>query len=407
MLYYYIGLVFSPLKGVYMGKDLKGKELGIGLNQRKDGRYQARFTKRNGSRAEKNFNKISEARDWLSKEKYLDTCLHSNKTTMTVDDWFNFWIDNYKKGIVRYNTEKNYRNRYQNSIKSKIGNMSLNEVRHLDCQNIINKMFENCTYSRGTIELTAITLHAIFKGAVENELIIKNPANNLKLREEIEIQEKRVLTVSEERILLEYCKNSLYYNMFSIILETGLRCGEAGGLQWSDIDFENKCLKVERALHYRGDKNEFAIGAVKTKQSKRKIPLTDKTIACLENQRTLIKKMSYKNPKWDNDWDGLVFRSKNGKPIGNGALNTSLARIVKNINKDRIVLDDDNYQEFKTCTVHSLRHTFATRCIEKGVQPKTLQKMLGHSTIQVTMDLYVHVTDEYLENEVKKMNKAI
>lgn len=140
---------------------------------------------------------------------------------------------------------------------------------------------------------------------------------------------------------------------------------------------------------------------------KRKIPLTDKTIACLENQRTLIKKMSYKNPKWDNDWDGLVFRSKNGKPIGNGALNTSLARIVKNINKDRIVLDDDNYQEFKTCTVHSLRHTFATRCIEKGVQPKTLQKMLGHSTIQVTMDLYVHVTDEYLENEVKKMNKAI
>ena len=76
--------------------------------------------------------------------------------------------------------------------------------------------------------------------------------------------------------------------------------------------------------------------------------------------------MSYKNPKWDNDWDGLVFRSKNGKPIGNGALNTSLARIVKNINKDRIVLDDDNYQEFKTCTVHSLRHTFATRCIEKG-----------------------------------------
>lgn len=72
-----------------------------------------------------------------------------------------------------------------------------------------------------------------------------------------------------------------------------------------------------------------------------------------------------------------------------------------------IIEVDDNYQEFKTCTVHSLRHTFATRCIEKGVQPKTLQKMLGHSTIQVTMDLYVHVTDEYLENEVKKMNKAI
>lgn len=65
------------------------------------------------------------------------------------------------------------------------------------------------------------------------------------------------------------------------------------------------------------------------------------------------------------------------------------------------------YNIFEHCYMHSLRHTFATRCIEKGVQPKTLQKILGHSSIQITMDLYVHVTDEHLEEELDKMNIAI
>lgn len=387
-----------------MGKDLRGKELGVGLNQRKDGRYQARFTKSNGKRVEKKFNKITEAREWLSEEKYKDSHLHSNDSSMRVDDWFNFWIDNYKKGIVKYNTEKNYRNRYQNNIKPKIGNMCLNEVKQLDCQNIINKMYESCVYSHGTIELTSITLHAIFKDAVENELINRNPADNLKLRES-ESEERRVLTSTEEKTLLEYCKNNMYYNLFLLILETGLRCGEVGGLQWNDIDFENKYIKVERALHYRGDLNKFIIGSVKTKQSKRKIPLTDIAIECLNNQRNLVKRMAYDNPKWDKEWDEYVFRSQNGKPVGNGVLNTSLSRVVKNINKDRIA--EDNYKEFKNCTVHSLRHTFATRCIEKGVQPKTLQKILGHSSIQTTMDLYVHVTDDYMTEELNKMNVAI
>lgn len=69
--------------------------------------------------------------------------------------------------------------------------------------------------------------------------------------------------------------------------------------------------------------------------------------------------------------------------------------------------DNNNYDEFEHCYMHSLRHTFATRCIENGVQPKTLQKILGHSSINITMDLYVHVTDEQMFSEIEKMNKAI
>nr|DAJ42684.1 MAG TPA: Integrase [Caudoviricetes sp.] len=72
-----------------------------------------------------------------------------------------------------------------------------------------------------------------------------------------------------------------------------------------------------------------------------------------------------------------------------------------------MINNPNNYIEFKHCYMHSLRHTFATRCIEKGIQPKTLQRILGHSTIQTTMDLYVHVTDEFMCEEIKKMNAVI
>ena len=85
-----------------------------------------------------------------------------------------------------------------------------------------------------------------------------------------------------------------------------------------------------------------------------------------------------------------------------------MIRIVNNINKDRQCLSEDGtYEEFKHAYMHALRHTFATRCIENGIQPKTLQKILGHSTLTVTMDLYVHVTDDHIFEEIEKMNQEI
>ena len=103
-----------------------------------------------------------------------------------------------------------------------------------------------------------------------------------------------------------------------------------------------------------------------------------------------------------------MFTTINGYPVGQSTFRTMMIRIVNNINLDRKANSTDGkYEVFEHCYMHSLRHTFATRCIENGVQPKTLQKILGHSTIGVTMDLYVHVTDEQLFSEIEKMNTAI
>lgn len=390
-----------------MGKDLKGKELGVGLNQRKDGRYQARFTRNNGKRSEKNFVKISEAREWLAREKYLDNNL--NECNMTVDEWYHYWIENFKDGIVKNNTTKNYRSRYEKNIKKSLGEMKLTDVKQIHCQQILNDMFNSAKYSYGTMELAAITIHAIFKSAVENDYITRNPADNIKIkRRDNDKEERRVLTREEQKIFKEYAKNTLYYNAYCLVLETGLRVGEVGGLQWNDIDFKNKFLYVHRTILQDSKKGGFYYGSPKSRYGKRKIPLTDEAIRILNNQKQVQNKLKFQNANWTNNWNELIFTTINGNPVGSSTFRNMMIRIVANINKDReLNSKNGEYKEFEHCYMHSLRHTFATRCIEKGIQPKTLQKILGHSTIQVTMDLYVHVTDEHLENEIEKMNTAI
>lgn len=389
-----------------MGKDLKGKELGVGLCQRKDGRYSARFTRTNGSRSEKNFIKITEAREWLIEQKYLDSTIGTGD--MLVDDWYKFWIANYKEGIVADNTTKNYKTRYKANIKKEIGNMKLCDVKQLHCQRILNDMFENGRYSFGTMELTQITLHAIFKGAIENGYLFRNPAEGLKLKRRDEEEERRVLTRDEQRTFIEYAKDSLYSNAYRLVLETGLRAGEIGGLQWQDIDIENKTLYVKRTMLQDPKKGGFFFGTPKTKHSKRKIPLTNEAISILNNQKILQNKLKTKSKDWNTNWDGLVFTTINGNPVGSSTFRMMMIRIVNNINLDRKCSSEDGtYEEFKHAYMHALRHTFATRCIENGVQPKTLQKILGHSTLAVTMDLYVHVTEDHIFSEIEKMNAAI
>ena len=387
-----------------MGKDLKGKELGMGLCQKKDGRYSARFTKKDGKRSEKNFKKLTEAREWLNEQKYLDSTIGTSD--MTVDCWYQHWISNYKEGIVSNNTTKNYKNRYQVSIKKEIGNMKLSDVKQIHCQRILNDMFDIGQYSYGTIELTQITLHAIFKGAIENGYLYRNPADGLKLkRRNADEEERRVLTREEQRIFKEYAKNTLYYNAYCLVLETGLRVGEIGGLKWDDIDFDKKCLYVKRTILQ--EKGGFYFGKPKSRLSKRKVPLTNEAISILQAQKSLQNKLRIKSKDWHSEWDGLVFTTINGNPVGSSTFRTMMIRIVKNINFDRQCSNPDSYEEFEHIYMHSLRHTFATRCIENGVNPKALQKMLGHSTLSITMDLYVHVTDEQNFLEIEKMNVAI
>lgn len=126
-----------------MGKDLRGKELGVGVSQRKDGWYVARYTNRLGKRVQRLFPKLQEARKWITESEEDDQ--HRNfdiPANMTVDAWYDYWMD-IKKRTVRPNTVRNYRERYERNIRPVIGKKLLTDVNMIHCQTIMNRMADD------------------------------------------------------------------------------------------------------------------------------------------------------------------------------------------------------------------------------------------------------------------------
>lgn len=370
-----------------MGKNLKGRELGTGLSQRKDGKYSARYLSKSGKRIEKYFPKLQDARTWLAETKYQER--HNDigmAANMTVDAWFQYWLYNIKKNTIRMSTWENYKGRYEYDIKELIGDMIISDVKPFHCQNILNEMFEK-GYAKGTINQTKIALHAFFSSAVANEIIPKNPISREIKCPGSKKAERRVLTVDEQKAFIESCSDSPYREEYCFILQTGLRVGELLALTWADVDFQKKVLKISKSLHYQGKKErQFVLTETKTKKGMREIPLTDEAVEILRRKRNKRKKRKVASIEYADN----IFLNKKGRPEYPVYYNKEIKRIASEI----------GIEEF---SIHTLRHTFATRCIEAGMRPKTLQEILGHANIAVTMDLYVHVTDDERASEMKKL----
>ncbi len=373
-----------------MGKDLKGKELGIGISQRKDGLYTARFTDSTGKRKQQYFKKLQECRQWLADAQFEDE--HGNVLKCenpTVDAWYQYWIDNLKGNNIRYNTRKCYRNRYEINIKPFIGDMLLGEVKPLHCQKILKHMERK--YTNAVIKHSRLVMYMLFDSALENELIQKNPVTkSVKCSGGKESKKSRALTREEQKLFLEAIKGTNVYNQYAIILQTGLRVGEMVGLRWADVDFENKVIHVERTMGYYASIGQWVVGEPKTENGVRDIPLTQEAVNILKNQKEACRLLNAKSTEFSD----LVFLREDGTPMKNCAYDSRLSKLCRRVGIEHF-------------SVHALRHTFATRCIESGMKPKTLQMLLGHSNIGITMDLYVHVLDDEKEKEIECVERSL
>lgn len=373
-----------------MGKSLKGKELGVGISQQTNGLYVARFTDRFGRRKSKRFKKLQECRQWIADATYIDE--HSdleNATDMLVDAWFEYWID-LKKKTVRPNTVRNYSERYERNIKNVIGNKLLTEVKPIHCQKIFSDMADE-GYKTTTIYQTRIALYNMLEFAKENEVIITNPCKK-SVKSDIgkPSDKKEALTIDDQRRFLAAAKGQSYEYQYRFALQTGLRTGELVGLKWEDINFERKTLTIERSMEFRYKVGEWRVGPPKSKSGYRTIPLTDEAICILKAQKEKNRKIKV----IDKEWADTVFLCRKGQPVKNSTYDTALFKIC----------DKAGIKRF---SMHVLRHTFATRCIEGGMMPKTLQKILGHSNIGITMNLYVHITEEEKQKEIDLVAEAL
>ena len=389
-----------------MGKDLKGRECGKGLSQRKDKMYSARYVNKSGKRVEKYFKTLQEARNWLADARYEDK--HSIKVTgseMTVEEWFNYWLK-YIVCDLAPNTRRNYKERFEKNIQPTIGQMCMTDVKPMHCKAVLNQMMES--YAGATIRQAYITMGTMFRSAVKNDIIIKHPMDGVRYTKPIRLaSDHRFLTVEEQRRFLEVAKESHNYSQYALVLETGLRTGELIGLTWDAIDFEKRTLTVNKTMEFRYKQKEWRAGPPKTPTSYRTIPLTNNAYKILQDlylikdkrkkSRELSKVLEYTDSRTGKSatlfMSNLVFINfRTGMPIKNSSYDTHLYKLCEKA-------------EIESFGMHVLRHTYATRAIESGMQPKVLQQLLGHSSIRTTMDTYVHVTEESLTKAVQEFEK--
>ncbi len=368
-----------------MGKDRKGKELGVGISQRKDGLYSGRFVDKNGKRQQKYFRKLQECRQWIADATYQDK--HSdiqNISSLSLNAWFDIWYE-MNEGNFRYNTLKARKRRYEHDIKPIIGDMPVTKIKTIHCQNVMLSL--KGKFSQSTLSQTRSLMKILFDYALDNEIINSNPVTRkVTVAGGTEGRETRVLTKQEQSKLISCLNHYSFRNQYLFVLNTGLRCGEMIALTWDDVDFNGRKVSINKTATVISSNGQIIINPPKTKSSVRDVPLTQEALKILKEQRKR-NIIDIENSKY-------VFTGKDGEIVSNQNYSRTLSYICKKNGMEPI-------------SMHSLRHTFATRCIEAGMKPKTLQTVLGHSTLAMTMNQYVHITEDEKFKELERIQYAL
>lgn len=390
-----------------MGKDLKGKELGKGITQRKDGSYHARFTNRFDKRQSVYGKTLKEVKNNLAMAMSEDI---SKKNVVqpgtTVDQWYEKWMRIYKKPVVRANTVRQYQYVYEHNIRPYIGNIKLADVTKLMVTDVMNQLKAK-GYAWESLNKVKVLLTDMFDRAIEDEFAVRNPAKGA--RNPRNKPQKQVKALSrEDQLDFFQCSNGTFYdNLFRTAVSTGLRPGELFALTENDIDFENMEIHVTKTLLYQkleGDTcKTFHIDDPKTYTSRRTVPINKYCEEALKKQILLHKLVCNNSPyRGKLEFPDLIFCTKFGTPLNSVLYSSAIEKIVNEINLMRDPLD-----LMEKFSGHCFRHTFATRCFEAGIQPKTVQTYLGHASLQMTMDLYTSVMEQKKTEDMKLLEDTI
>ena len=383
-----------------MGKDLKGKELGVGLTQRKDGLYQGRYKDRFGKYKTIYNKKLGDLRKELAIAIADNQLYTSVRDEIKLDDWFKRWVDVYKKKSVRPNTLREYTHIYSKNISPILGNRNINSLVKTDIQQLIKKVNDD-GYLYERQNKVKVILTDMFARAIEDDLMVKNPTKGVKLYRD-KISSARALTIGEQDVFFEFCKNTFYDNLFNVAVNTGLRPGELFALTIKDINFEQKYIDVNKTLVYQkyldDECKTFHLEPPKTKQSYRHVPINSTCIDYLKRQVELKEIVSSRRPKMQTDY---LFVTRFNTPLNSVIYSDAIRSVIRRINETR-----KPKNQFDFFSGHTFRHTFATRCLEAGIQPKVVQSYLGHATLKMTMDLYTHVTADKATEDIERIVKG-
>lgn len=393
-------------------RDNKNRILRNGESQRKDGRYSFKYIDGSGTarfvyswKLEKNDKVPAGKRDGFSlreKEKSIqrdiDDMINPRGGEITVEALVKKYL--LQKTGVRHNTEANY-NFVLNIIKNEeFGKRHIDQVKLSDAKCWLIKLQKD---GRGYSSIHSIrgVVRPAFQMAVDDDLIRKNPFD-FQLATVIvnDSVTRKAITRKQERAFLEFVKNDKYYCKYYegiyILFKTGLRISEFVGLTVNDIDLQNRKLTISHQLQ-RTRKMDYIIENPKTECGVRTIPLSDDVYEC-------FVKIIHQRPKLEREpniggYCGFLYLDKNGKPM--------VAMHWEHFFKHIWQKYNSIYREqLPLITPHVCRHTYCSNMAKSGMNPKTLQYLMGHSDIGVTLNTYTHLGYEDAKDELQRLVKA-
>lgn len=305
----------------------------------------------------------------------------------TFEELASLWLENYKT-TVKPSTFENVRVKVEKMTEEHFKELKLKKITVAYCQKIVIELSKSYVLYNHYLSV----INRIFKYAVLMDVLNSNPFDKVIKPKSRQTQRKgNFLTKEELKEFLKLAQTttlSYFFPLVHLMSYTGLRQGEALALKWSDIDFENKKITVNKTAARIKEKQ--ILQTPKTKNSKRVISIDPATLSILRSWKKDQIKIYFKNGKHFEGDENFIFTNQRGEWV-------HIHNFIRYFK--RFIAD----HKLKPITPHGLRHTHASLLFSAGVEPKNISDRLGHSTVQITLDLYTHITEEQRTDTVDKL----
>ena len=389
-------------------KDPRGRALKSGEVYRKDGRYVYTYTNPLGQR------KYIYANDLVSLRKKEQELLKAQLDGLDVytagNATINFVFDRYiaLKQHLKDSTKSGYIYTYNHFVRKDFGKKKIADIKYSDVVQYYLYLLKDKNIALGTLDSIHCLLHPTFELAVRDDIIRKNPTTGAMKEVNRRSGKNRgirhALTIEQQRAFMNYIANSpVYYHwwpLFTFLLGTGCRIGEAIALRWDDLDFENKMITINHSIaNYKSEEKNKCVSTLSTPKTEagiRTIPMLDVVYDALKLEEEDQQENGFNETVIDGV-SGFVFQNRFGNILNQQAVNSAIKRIVTNYNNEEEITaarEKRNPLILPYFSCHILRHTFATRLCEQETNLKVIQSIMGHRNIETTMDIYAEATDE-------------
>lgn len=316
---------------------------------------------------------------------------------VTLEEWIKEWMRIYKRPYISPRTYQGYVEKSR-TIVEHLGNMQLQKIELYHLQRFISELQKKGKSPKSLRHYYSI-LKMCFDDAIMCRLMVMNPTKNLKLPS-MRRKELNIMTKEEQQVFEGFMKEHTMGTAYIVLVNTGLRAGELSGLTWNDVDFDNKSLYVRRGMQkittYDDEFNKVSrerkITDVKTENSYRVVPMLDKVVRVLKEYKEKIIEEQNELAELGKGFseDDFIFKTKSNNPITSEYLRKHCQQICESHN-------------FRKVGIHELRHTFATRSIEAGIDLRVLQEILGHASYSTTADIYVHILGKVKLSQMNRL----